>query len=71
VNPDKEQLAQALREYPTWGDAYLAERKKNGELRGLLKELLEFEFPRQGWKTHPSPYGRALWGRVEKMTGGR
>jgi hypothetical protein len=66
VNPDKEQLAQALREYPTWGDAYLAEKKKNAELKKLLAELLAFEFPRQSWKMHPSPKGKVLWQRVEQ-----
>lgn len=35
----KEMLAQALREYPTWGDAYIAEREKRDAAYGLLLEI--------------------------------
>ena len=73
----KELLAQALREYPTWGHAYIAERGKNAELiiankelSWLLAQLLAFEFPKQSWRQHPSPKGKALWSRVERMVHG-
>lgn len=32
----KQMLAQALREYPTWGHAYIAEKEKNEKLREAL-----------------------------------
>jgi|GEM_PF-3756125 len=32
----KEILAQALREYPTWGDAYIAEKQRVEELSRVL-----------------------------------
>jgi hypothetical protein len=35
----KEALAQLLREYPTWGDAALAERAKGDQARKLLLDI--------------------------------
>lgn len=37
----KELLAQALQEYPTWGDAYIAERERRIAAEDDKKELAE------------------------------
>jgi len=35
----KEMLAQALRDYPTWGDAFIAEKERADKLRKGLEEV--------------------------------
>jgi hypothetical protein len=46
----QELLAQALREYPTWGHAFLAERERNIELKKLLREWREMaDLPSGGY----------------------
>lgn len=35
----KQALAQALREYPTWGDAYLAEKNRTEDLSRVLLDV--------------------------------
>jgi hypothetical protein len=39
-------------------------------LKILLKDLLDFEFPKRSWQQHPSPAGRVLWNRVERIVNG-
>lgn len=43
---------------------------KIDERNRLLKEILEFEFPRQSWRTHPSSKGVHLWKRVDQIVNG-
>lgn len=57
LNADKELLAQALREYPTWGDAYLAEKHRaeaaEVELDALHRALDQArEQIDRGWSRH-------------------
>jgi hypothetical protein len=35
----KEMLAQALRDYPSWGDAYIAEKQRADKLAEVLRTL--------------------------------
>jgi len=42
MKPTKEQLAQFLREYPTWGHAAAGERARAERAEGALGELAEF-----------------------------
>jgi len=46
------------------------ETGENLDLKKLLKDLLDFEFPRGSWRKHPSPQGVVLWSRVEKAVRG-
>ena len=39
MKPSKEELAQALREYPTWGHAMVAARQERDEARKLLLSI--------------------------------
>lgn len=40
IEPTKEELAEALREYPTWGHAYVAEKARAD---GLEEQLESYE----------------------------
>ena len=39
----KDLLAQALREYPTWGDAYIAERERREAAERALRRIADEE----------------------------
>jgi NTP pyrophosphatase (non-canonical NTP hydrolase) len=39
-------------------------------LKIILKDLLEFEFPRKSWRQHPHPKGVMLWSQVERIVNG-
>jgi hypothetical protein len=73
--PTKEELAQALRNYPTWGHAMVAAQDRAEQLTQdynrivtLLKELKAYEYP-QGPNSHPTRRGQQLWGKVDKEIG--
>jgi hypothetical protein len=66
----KELLALALREYPTWGDAYIAERSRRMELEKALRDVGEWLSTMQGWPVSKSDLDRVLPEIERALSGG-
>lgn len=68
AEPTKEQLAQMLREYPTWGHAAVAERER---AENAYKLLLDVEGSILAyWTDIPQIELQRLQGAIRQMLGG-
>jgi predicted RNase H-like nuclease (RuvC/YqgF family) len=68
MSANKELLAQALREYPTWGDAYITERKKREVLE---RELANMQEERDRWREAASSIDLVQYERLREELAAR